>query len=118
MATRLISQEQVSAACEEGSKAGERPTTLNIHKMLGRGSYSTVKKYIDVWMQSDSAKEAQAAQLPSVIELPEEFKEESEHFLKKVFQIAESQASAKVEQIRAERDQAVLAAEDQAKQAV
>ena len=31
MAARLINQEDVSAVCEEISKAGERPTTLNVH---------------------------------------------------------------------------------------
>jgi chromosome segregation ATPase len=118
MAARMITYENVASVCDELARAGERPTTLNIHKKLGRGSYSTVKKHIDAWLESDSAKEAEASRLPTVVELPNDFVADCDVFLKKIYKTAEAQSAAKIEQVRAERNLAVAAAETQAKEAI
>lgn len=118
MSLKPITFDEVAAACEEIVKAGENPSILNVHKFVGRGSYTTIKKHIDQWTQSEKGKEAQSAQLPTVVELPEGFTQEAEHFLKKIYQLAESESSAKIDQIRVERDQAVAEAEEQSRNAI
>ena len=115
---RPVTLEDVSVACEEIVKTGEHPSIIKVHQVIGRGSYSTIKKHIDQWIQSDQGKEAHAAQLPAVVELPEGYFQEAEYFLKKVYQLAENESISKIEKIRAERDQAVAVAEEQAKQAI
>jgi chromosome segregation ATPase len=114
MAARLITPEAVANACSELVKAGETPSTLKVHKMLGKGSPNTVQKFIRLWRDSEEAKEAKADQLPAVIKLPAEFQSDAELFLKKIFKLAEQHHSAKVEQINQERDQAVAAAQQEA----
>lgn len=118
MATRLINQEDVSNACNELVKAGETPTTLRIHKMLGRGSNSTIQKFIKVWRESEEAQNSKVDQLPAVVELPKEFVEEGELLLKKIFKIAEQQNAHKIEQIHQEKDQAVAAAKAETDEAI
>lgn len=104
MAKRLITQEEVTNACNELVKAGEQPSTLKLHKMLGRGSYGTIQKLIATWKESDDAKDAQVAQLPAVVELPSQFTEDGQILLKKIYHLAEQEHAAKVEKIRTECD--------------
>jgi chromosome segregation ATPase len=113
-----ITFDEVAVACEEIVKSGEHPSIIRVHQFVGRGSYSTIKKHIDQWTHSEEGKDVQSAQLPAVVELPASFTQEAEHFLKKIYQLAESESAAKVDQIRAERDQAVAEAEEQSRQAI
>lgn len=118
MATRLISQEDVSQACNELVKAGEQTSTLKVRKMLGMGSPNTIQKFIKVWRDSAEAQNAKADQLPAVVKLPEEFQAESELLLKKIFKLAEQEHAVKVEQIKQEREQAVSTAQAETEEAL
>ena len=118
MATRLISPEDVSNACSDLVKAGEEPSTLRVHKMLGKGSYNTIQKFIAQWRESDEAKEAKTAQLPAVVSLPPEFEEGAMQFVKQIFKLAQDESAAKVIQVQTERDQAIAKANNEAKEAI
>lgn len=118
MAARLIKKEDVAKACGELVAAGEQPTTVKIHKMLGKGSFSTIQKFILAWKESDSAKDAQADQLPAVIQLPAEFKEASELLLKKIFKLAEKEQESKVTQIKLDCDQVIDTAKKEVEESV
>ena len=82
MAKKLISYDDVAQICEDYVTAGEEPTTMKIHKALGKGSYSTITKYLRQWQQSESAQNQKLSQLPAVNTLPDTFASEAELFLK------------------------------------
>ncbi|NKF24413.1 DNA-binding protein [Solimonas marina] len=47
-----ISFDQVAAAAQSLQQAGAKVTTLTVREKLGRGSFSTIKKFIDQWRQA------------------------------------------------------------------
>lgn len=118
MAARLISYEDVAKACNELVAAGEEPSIIKIHKMLGKGSPNTVQKFIKQWRESDEAKAAKTEQLPAVIQLPESFKGEAELFLKKIFKLAEAEHDAAIERNNLEKEQAIAKADAEIKEAM
>ena len=118
MAARLINKEDVAEACKSIVASGEQPTTVKIHKILGKGSFSTIQKFILLWKESDEARDIQLEQLPAVVQLPAEFLEGSESFLKSIYQLAEQQHASKVVQIKADSEQLINTARDEAQESV
>lgn len=118
MAPRLISPEDVAKACNDLVKAGEEPSIIKVHKMLGKGSPNTVQKFIKQWRDSDEAKAAKAEQLPAVIQLPESFKNEAEIFIKQIFKLAEKEHDAAIERNNLEKEQAIAKADAEIKEAM
>ena len=117
MARKLVSYDDVAELCNSFVSAGEEPSTVKIHKQLGRGSYSTITKLIKQWKETDG-KEAQAAQLPAVIELPASFTDEANLFLKKIFHLAETEHKAAIERNTLEKEQAIAQAQAEAQEAI
>jgi len=100
MAKRLITQEDVFSAARELVAAGEKPSTLSIHKHLGRGSYSTIQKCLKAWESTDEAAEAQIDELPAVNDVPESLTQDVTLLLKKVWTAAKTMADEQIAQER------------------
>jgi DNA repair exonuclease SbcCD ATPase subunit len=90
MAALRLSESEVHNACVEIAAQGERPTALTLLDKLGRGSLTTITKYLNSWNTSDEAKELGAESLPAVVELPADLAKESESLIKKIWGTAKS----------------------------
>lgn len=112
MARRTVSYEMVDEACRALIAKSERPTVIKIRNEIGTGSFTTIKNLFNEWENSESSSDARIDQLPAVIDIPDEFKEEADHLLRKIFSIAEKQTEHRINTILAERDEA-LARSDQ-----
>lgn len=89
MAIRLT-EDEVHIACTEIAAQGERPTSLNLLEKLGRGSLTTITKYLNSWNQTDDAQAIDAESLPSVVQLPSELSKEGDDLLKKMWNVAKN----------------------------
>ena len=96
MALRLT-EEEVHAACAEIAAQGERPTALTLLDKLGRGSLTTITKYLNSWNASDEAKLLGAETLPAIIELPAELTKDGESLIKKIWAIAKGIADEELD---------------------
>jgi len=96
MAIRLL-EEEVHAACAEIASQGERPTSLTLLDKLGRGSLTTITKYLNSWNASGNAQAIDAESLPAVIKLPESLSKEGEDLLKKMWNVAKNLTDAELE---------------------
>jgi len=97
MASPRLTEEEVHAACAELAAQGERPTALILLDRLGRGSLTTITKYLNSWNVSDEAKVLGAESLPTVVELPLELTRDSEGLIKKIWAVAKGLADAELE---------------------
>jgi len=97
MASPRLTEEEVHAACAELAAQGERPTALILLDRLGRGSLTTITKYLNSWNVSDEAKVLGAESLPTVVELPLELTRDGEGLIKKIWAVAKGLADAELE---------------------
>jgi len=95
MALRLT-EEEVHAACAEIAAQGERPTSLTLLERLGRGSLTTITKYLSSWNASDEAQVIKVENLPAIVKLPPELSKEGEDLLKKMWHVAKSLTDAEL----------------------
>ena len=96
MAQRLT-EEKVHAACTEIAQQGERPTSLILLNRLGRGSLTTLTKYLNSWNDSNEAKILGVESLPAIIELPPELTKDGENLIKKIWAIAKGIADEELD---------------------
>ncbi|NOR70647.1 MAG: plasmid replication region DNA-binding protein [Methylomarinum sp.] len=89
MAIRLT-EEEVHVACAEIAAQGERPTSLNLLEKIGRGSLTTITKYLNSWNATDDAQAIDAESLPAVVNLPSELLKEGDDLLKKMWNVAKN----------------------------
>ncbi|HEU4322206.1 MAG TPA: DNA-binding protein [Roseiflexaceae bacterium] len=99
MAARIVTQEAVNKAAEELVAAGQTPTLTTVQERTG-GSYTTVKRYLDIW-------QAQRKAAPPVVEPPPEVLAEAQRLASSLWQVAAAQADQRVAEIRAEAERAV-----------
>ncbi|MGZ0080548.1 DNA-binding protein [Methylomonas sp. YC3] len=92
-----MTEEEVHTACTEIAAQGERPTALKLLDNLGRGSLTTITKYLNSWYASDEAQTLSADTLPAVIQLPQELTKDGEDLLKKIWNIAKGIADKDLE---------------------
>ena len=97
MAAPRLTEEEVHEACAEIVAQGERPTALTLYDKLGRGSMTTITKYLTSWKSSDEAQAIQADALPAVVKLPAELSKEGEELLKKMWNVAKGLTDAELE---------------------
>jgi hypothetical protein len=60
MARQIVTQHAVNEAAEALILEGSEPSILAVQSRIGGGSYSTVKRFLDVWKQ-ERAEAATAA---------------------------------------------------------
>jgi len=108
MAIRLT-EEEVHQACAEIAIQGERPTSLNLLEKLGRGSLTTITKYMNSWNETDDAQAIDAESLPAVVQLPSELSKEGEDLLKKMWNVAKTLTDTELDIQREALKQAEIA---------
>jgi hypothetical protein len=70
MAAPKLTEEEVHAACVDIVAQGERPTALTLLDKLGRGSLTTITKYLNTWQATDEAQALKSETLPAVVKVP------------------------------------------------
>lgn len=95
--TKRLTEDDVHTACAEIALQGERPTSLNLLNKLGRGSLTTISKYLTTWNKTSDAQAIDAASLPAAVQLPDELSANGEDFLKKVWNIAKGIADRELD---------------------
>jgi chromosome segregation ATPase len=116
MAIRL-KEEEVHIACAEIASQGERPTSLNLLDKLGRGSLTTITKYLNSWNKTDDAQALEAESLPAVVQLPSELSKEGEDLLKKMWNVAKNITDNELEIQREALKQAEVANQSKVEEA-
>ena len=107
--TKRLTEDDVHIACAEIASQGERPTSLNLLNKLGRGSLTTISKYLTSWNKTDDAKAIEAESLPVVVQLPDELSANGEDFLKKMWNVAKGIADKELDIQRESLKQAEIA---------
>jgi len=113
MTRQRLTEHDVHAACADIVAQGERPTSLALLNHLGRGSLTTITKYLNSWYETDAAKALDAENLPSEVPLPSTLSQAGEALLKKCWHEARILANAELEHQHDQLKQAE--AENQAK---
>ncbi|HEU4329414.1 MAG TPA: DNA-binding protein [Roseiflexaceae bacterium] len=99
MAARIVTQEAVDRAADELVAAGQVPTLTVVQERTG-GSYTTVKRHLEVW-------QARRKAAPPVVEPPAEVLSEAQRLASLLWQVAAAQADQRVAEIQAEAERAV-----------
>jgi len=97
MAAPKLTEEEVHAACVEIASQGERPRSTILLEKLGRGSYSTITKYLNSWNETNEAQALKVDALPMVVKLPDELSKDGEDLLKRMWNIAKGIADAELD---------------------
>jgi len=97
MAAPKLTEEDVHAACAELAAQGERPRSVALYDKLGRGSMSTITKYLNTWNASEEAQALKPDALPMVVKLPDELSKDGEDLLKRMWNTAKGIADAELE---------------------
>ena len=108
MARAIVTDEAVVAAAERLVADGEEPSIIRVQELVGGGSYSTVKRYLDAWKVQ--------RQVPATsVQAPREIMERAAEFGRLLWQAAAALAAQEVAQVREEvRRQVVQAREAEA----
>ena len=110
-----LTENEVHNAIKEILEEGDKPTSLNILKVLGRGSLTTITKFINTFNQDNKTEEANT--LPALTELPVELTKFSEQLIIKVWSESQTIANRDIEIQREALHQAELKAEARIKEA-
>lgn len=103
MARQIVTQQAVTEAAEALIVEGAEPSIVAVQARIGGGSYSTVKKFLDVWKQ-ERAEAATAAP-----ETPAEVQAKGQEFARIVWALASREAQAEAQQAKDEAQAAVAA---------
>ena len=103
MACQIVTQQAVTEAAEALIVEGAEPSIVAVQARIGGGSYSTVKKFLDVWKQQ-RAEAATAAP-----ETPAEVQAKGQEFARIVWALASREAQAEAQQAKDEAQAAVAA---------
>lgn len=103
MARQIVTQQAVTEAAEALIVEGAEPSIVAVQARIGCGSYSTVKKFLDVWKQ-ERAEAATAAP-----ETPAEVQAKGQEFARIVWALASREAQAEAQQAKDEAQAEVSA---------
>ncbi|GBU09108.1 hypothetical protein AwWohl_02460 [Gammaproteobacteria bacterium] len=68
MAQKIITQEIVAQVAQDLLNEGTEPSSNNIQKRVGGGSFTTVKRYLDIWRHQQSVPKMIALEIPAELE--------------------------------------------------
>lgn len=103
MARQIVTQQAVTEAAEALIVEGAEPSIVAVQARIGGGSYSTVKKFLDVWKQ-ERAEAATAAP-----DTPAEVQAKGQEFARIVWALASREAQAEAQQAKDEAQAEVAA---------
>ena len=111
MAKPVVTQERVFEVAQQLRDRGQDPTILSVQAAIGGGSYSTVKRYLDVWKEQDPR------QRRSQVTLPEAAVDRLMSLGREFWGMLEDQAARETEQIRVQAQAETDAMRQQLEQA-
>lgn len=103
MARQIVTQHAVNEAAEALILEGSEPSILAVQSRIGGGSYSTVKRFLDVWKQ-ERAEAATAAP-----DTPPEVQTKGQEFARAVWTLASREAQREAQQAKDEAHAEVVA---------
>jgi chromosome segregation ATPase len=103
MARQIVTQHAVNEAAEALILEGSEPSILAVQSRIGGGSYSTVKRFLDVWKQ-ERAEAATAAP-----DTPPEVQAKGQEFARAVWALASREAQREAQQAKDEAHAEVVA---------
>ena len=110
MAKSMVTQERVFEVADRLTERGEEPSILSVQAAIGGGSYSTVKRYLDVWKETGRQSRAQ-------ITLPDSAVERLMSLGRDFWALLEERTAREVDQIRASAKDEVATLDAQVRQA-
>ncbi len=111
MARQIVTQQAVNEAADALATEGQEASIVSVQERIGGGSYSTVKRFLDVWRDERSKDIAQAPETPVDVQAKgQEFAralwaQASKEALK-VAELAKAEASAAVVRVSGELSEA------------
>ena len=110
MAKPVVTEERVFEVADALTERGEDPTILSVQATIGGGSYSTVKRYLDVWKEAGRKRRAAVA-------LPDAAVDRLMALGREFWSLLEERAAQQVAQIRVAAREEVAGLELQTRQA-
>jgi chromosome segregation ATPase len=98
MARRLVTQQDVNQAANTLLESGKRPSTIGVHRILSRGSFTTIGNYLKQW-ERENPEEPAVAMVDD--DVPEALAGDADQFVGKLWTLAKKLAH---EQLASERD--------------
>lgn len=117
MARKLVSQQDVYAAAEEMLQAGKKPSTIGIHRILGRGSYTTIGQYLKQW-EEEVGSLGQIVETPAEEPVPSSISKDAELFIRKLWVMACKHEHDQLEKERAALNRRELEIQEEAQKVV
>lgn len=103
MARQIVTQQAVTEAAEALIVEGAEPSIVAVQARIGGGSYSTVKKFLDVWKQQ------RAEAVTAAPDTPAEVQAKGQEFARIVWALASREAQAEAQQAKDEAQAEVAA---------
>ena len=117
MARKLVTKEHVEELANDMKLAGKIPSVLRLHKALGRGSYSTIRKYLSEW-ESENTPLEHVREQEAEEDIPEDLAQNADLFIRRLWVMAQGQASALFTSERAVIDEQTQLQKKEAEQIV
>lgn len=111
MTAALITQEMVDSAADALIDEGVEPSSSSVQKRLGLGSFTTVKKFLDVWR-------ANRATPVATTEVPVEIDARARDLARAIWVLAAGQGAKQAQLAREQADAEVAAARKELGEAV
>lgn len=112
MARPIVTPQLVAEAAEALLAEKVDPTILTVQARIGAGSYSTVKKHLDLW------KEQRAKSAAAAPETPAEVEAKARDLARAVWLLAAAEAKREAQQAKDQAAAEVAAAQDELRQAL
>ena len=94
MARQIVTQLAVNEAAEALIVEGSEASIVDVQARIGGGSFSTVKRFLDVW------KQARAAAATAAPDTPPEVQAQGQEFARAVWSLASHEAQREVQQAK------------------
>jgi len=100
MAKALVTREAVFEAADALAAAGDEPSMLIVQERIGAGSYTTIKRYLDIW-------KAERKTAAPAIAVPPDLTTRGQAFIQTVWASAATISEQRVAEVRATAEQQV-----------
>lgn len=94
MARQIVTQQAVTESAETLVAEGVEPSIVTVQARIGGGSYSTVKKFLDIWKEAKAQADASAPQTPAQVQA------KGQEFARALWVLASRQAQSEVQQAK------------------
>jgi chromosome segregation ATPase len=101
MARAIVTEEDVAEVAQQLLEAGEEPTIIRVQAIIGGGSFSTVKRYLDAW------KAQRQVAVAAPVAAPSEIMQRAAEFGRLIWQEASILAAQEVQRVRQEAQRQV-----------